>query len=894
MNIFILIGTLCLSTQLFASAKDSDLHITAYSPLCIEWFALGDNVSDEGVLKANEILSYYSCLLDEYSYASRKGETLLYKSITSRNLKMVNALLHRGANIRCGWIPISTVEERGGIAWTSGSPLGKSCMQQAVDMCLQNHSDQRCLDIVKSILEYHPDALRMVSLSFNMSFTASSSIIINFLKNFESYLTECDLVEKLIISAVYYEKSDFLNDPFIKELLLKTPVANKCCVAVCSLSDEVFSLEDKKNVCRCVDSFSLHTDYDSNRYPTLLMKACEWNDIALYEMIVEKGGGVDISNTDFESVYSYALAYAEGPFLERVLSDCSRLDFLWQDERYGVLALKKLLSSKWYDSLRKSECEKLLRQEWVNIKKNYDHIGNSKELSDACKVQKDIILDVARVSNSHIATHVLAQSLSHKAFSMELLNVFPPHFWLERTEYHLGKFLADAIALHAPFGYLRHLCDLGVGTNGVVTVLTDALYTRVARRDFREEEDWFQFILYILDNKNASLFCTEGGQHSFFLPACVFFTPTNFNTLLEHAKPLLHSTFWYKEVEFIIQIFIQARGLFHSSPDTFNEQVNMFNNFLYIIKDRLTYDQLLTLGRLKKEGDFHATVVFETIDRIKNSKAPVRYIAPDPIYRTPLAAQQSLVGPALRRVAVYSVPSPAPVTQPAPSQAPAPDPIYRTPLAAQQSLVGPALRRVAVYSVPSQAPVAQPVPSPAPVTQPVPSPAPVTQPAPYQAPAAEAAPVLTEELVASPANPSELADHSPPALAPSPAPVTQPAPYQAPAAEAAPVWTEVPVQAELKQKWSMHAKKIAGGGTVLALGSLAYLAAELSKNRENRALVSWFFKKLRGKKVAPLTPQQRRSAGRLKIDAAVAIPCAALGVAAVVAARRMRTRVGVE
>ena|GEM_PF-4702258 len=147
-----------------------------------------------------------------------------------------------------------------------------------------------------------------------------------------------------------------------------------------------------------------------------------------------------------------------------------------------------------------------------------------------------------------------------------------------------------------------------------------------------------------------------------------------------------------------------------------------------------------------------------------------------------------------------------------------------------------------------------------------------------------------------------------PQLAPSSAQVSQPAaetdsegavaasrqlvgaaPSSASASEEVTVLTEESVPAKPKQKWNMHAKKIAGGGTVLALGSLAYLVAELSKNRENRALVRWFFKKLRGKKVAPLTSQQRKSAGRLKIDAAVAIPGVVLGAAAVVAARNIKT-----
>ena len=258
------------------------------------------------------------------------------------------------------------------------------------------------------------------------------------------------------------------------------------------------------------------------------------------------------------------------------------------------------------------------------------------------------------------------------------------------------------------------------------------------------------------------------------------------------------------------------------------------------------------------------------------------------------------------------VPSPAQASEEASvlTEAPAPSPANPLELADYSPPASVLSLAPANPSAPSPAPAAEvaPVFTEEPVASPanpleladysppasVLSLAPANPSAPSPAPAAEVAPVFTEEPVASPANPLELADYSPPASVLSPASVQQPvsspasAPFPPLAAEEAPVLTEEPVQAKLKQKWSMHAKKIAGGGTVLALGSLAYLAAELSKNPENRALVSWFFKKLRGKKVAPLTPQQRRSAGRLKIDAAVAIPCAALGVAAVVAARCMR------
>ena len=80
------------------------------------------------------------------------------------------------------------------------------------------------------------------------------------------------------------------------------------------------------------------------------------------------------------------------------------------------------------------------------------------------------------------------------------------------------------------------------------------------------------------------------------------------------------------------------------------------------------------------------------------------------------------------------------------------------------------------------------------------------------------------------------------------------------------------------------------GGLVTA-GSLGYLIAELVKSKEVQAVVGRAFKKLAGKKVAPLTGRQRRIAQRLGLDAGVAGAGMLAGLIVLICGRSMRRRV---
>jgi ankyrin repeat protein len=258
---------------------------------------------------------------DVNSYISQGGwlKTALYIAVESGNKEEVEALLHRGAKISVGC--------KRGPSRTPMIGYEQSSIQYAVNnfIASPDFSQRKVFaDIIETFLKH--DALALNTIVLSPLIQSYPKLVIAFLGRFGPNISNVRVKVLTLRTLLRYASADMIRHPVVTALIKNPAIASDILADV--INAHTVSREVKMTVLQGADDVN-----KDNGTETPLMAACKKGDRGMLSELVNKGALLNGLINTGESLYSFALRYAEEYFLEEIMSLIGSCSELWIDSR---------------------------------------------------------------------------------------------------------------------------------------------------------------------------------------------------------------------------------------------------------------------------------------------------------------------------------------------------------------------------------------------------------------------------------------------------------------------------------------------------------------------------------------------------------------------------------